>query len=319
MLQKRIDRILRLRGWLERQTELRTGVGKRVAQAACKPLKVMTDILMYRLMRRHKEVLLGGLSCLPQDGGFVVSLTSFPKRMDDLWMGLWSLWQQTMLPCRVLLVLTEEEFPEGIGTVPDNVRAFVGKGLEIVFTKQNLRPHNKYHYALSTVRNLPVITVDDDFIYYPNSFERLLRLHKAHPDSVCANRVQRAQCEGDRFLSYERWPLVHTEAKGDDLVALGYACVLYPPQFRPDVLFDTELSQSLSPKADDIWLKAVEIAKGTTVVKGDYYPYPFEIPHSQTQALHHLNDNPVNPQNDPQWQRLIAHFGITTRICQKSR
>lgn len=312
-----IHRLLHLRGTLERQTELRTGWRKRVAQVTCKPLKVMTDVLMYRLMRRHKAALLGGLTGLPQEGGFVVSLTSFPKRMDDLWMGLWSLWQQTARPCRVLLVLTEEEFPEGISAVPDSVRAFAGKGLEIVFTKQNLRPHNKYHYALSTVRHLPVITVDDDFIYYPDSFERLLRLHEAHPDCVCANRAHRIRSKEDGFLPYSEWIKEFHPSKGKDLVALGYACVLYPENFRPDILFDSKLIQSLSPKADDIWLKGIEVINNISVVTGDYYPYPFEIPHSQTIALRHVNTTALNnalSQNDIQWNELVKYFHISTDL-----
>lgn len=306
-----INTILRYRAFLEANTEKRTGFNKKIAQTACKPFKILTDWLIDTLFRYNKSRILRCIPNLPSNSIFTVSLTSFPKRIDNLWMVLWSVYNQTVLPCKVILSLTKEEFPAEIASLPDSIKAFTNKGLEIVFNDINLRPHNKYYYALSRIKDQPVITIDDDFIYYLDSFERLFRLHKNYPDCICANRVQRIELKDDKYLSYNYWRLVHNMDQGNDLVALGYACVLYPSSFRPDILFDLHNIQKLSLRADDLWLKAIEIVEGVKVVKGEYYAYPFQIPKSQIVSLRLTNNDISNPQNDPQWKNLVEHFNIT--------
>lgn len=313
-----VNALLKYRASLEECTEKSVGFRKKIVKVACKPFKKLTDGLMYALFRYHKSRILRHIPALPTNSTFTVSLTSFPKRMDDLWMVLWSVYNQTILPCRVILSLTKEEFPLGLTSLPDSVKVFMNKGLEIVFNDINLKPHNKYYYALSHIKDQPVITVDDDFIYYLDSFERLLRLHRDYPDCVCANRVQRIGMDGTEYLSYNCWKLVHDAAQGEDLVALGYACVLYPSSFRPAVLFDLHPIQTLSLRADDLWLKAVEVVTKTPVIKGDYYAYPFQIPKSQIVSLRLTNNDVRNPQNDPQWKNLVEYFNITGKDIKRT-
>ncbi len=309
-----INTILSLRAFLEKATETSPGLLRYLSKLAFTPIKLLSRNYPYKTLNSQRDVELSHLASLPEDGSFSVSLTSFPARINKVWMTLWSVWNQTVLPDRVFLCLTKQEFPNEMNDMPQEIKAFVGKGLEIIFTEDNLYPHNKYYYTLSHVNDKDVITIDDDFVYINDTFQRLLALRDNNPNCICANRVQRIRKSGDDFLSYEEWPLVHGEAKGHDLVALGYAGVLYPKSFRPQSLFNIANIKELSLRADDLWLKAIEICEGYPVATGKYFAYPYPIPSTQVVALQHSNNNKSNPQNDVQWKKLNERMDITHKL-----
>ena len=49
--------------------------------------------------------------------GLVVSLTTFPARIDNLWMVLDSLFRQRTRPDKIVVALTQEEFPQGASSL----------------------------------------------------------------------------------------------------------------------------------------------------------------------------------------------------------
>ena len=77
----------------------------------------------------------------------VVSLTSFPARINKVWMTIDSLMRQTVAPSSINLYLSEEDFPQKEKSLGTNLLRFKKYGLNIVWVKDNLRPHKKYLYA----------------------------------------------------------------------------------------------------------------------------------------------------------------------------
>lgn len=250
--------------------------------------------------------------------GVTVSLTAIPSRIGRLWAVIESLMRQTRRPDRIVIALTEEEFPGGMAQLPDSLTGYVQLGVEIVFLPYNLKCHNKYFHALQQYPDSCVVTVDDDCWYDRNTISRLVSLHESHPDAVVSN-IARVIDPG-HFYSYRMWkkPLVAT-GPAQSLLALGFGAILYPPHFAQRCadaghdLFDTGLISRLAPTTDDLWLKAVEMASGIDVACGGFCPNPVTVTGSQKISLRSINKGAEN-RNDVQWKALDSHFNLINII-----
>lgn len=251
--------------------------------------------LTYKFFRPHLPSPLSG------EGGCIVSLTSFPPRMKTLWMTIDTLFRQRVRPAAIYLWLSEKDSPTR--ELPASLGPYVGQGLEVMWIGDDLKPHNKYWYAFQKEAaggRRCVVTVDDDLFYHPDTVGRLMELHEAHPDAVCANISVRLN--GDKFS--DRIPVRTPEGPGDGLVGLGYGAVLYPPAFYATCgeVLDTDKIKATCLKTDDLWLKHCEQKAGTKVVTGRYMATPAEIP--STQIVRLSRQNVSQGLNDIVWARL---------------
>ena len=255
----------------------------------------------------HVLVTDAGKTCIQviDDGkGIIVSLTSFPARINSVWLVVDSLFSQTYRPAKILLVLTKDEFPAGMEGVPKSLKRFLDKGLEIVFTEQNLRPHNKYYYALNTYRDRNIITVDDDLYYWSDTIQRLMELHRQHPDCVCGNSVLRINMNSDRF-EFEH---LQTNDVSFSNLAQGVCGVLYPMNFRSEELFNIDSINRMSLTADDQWLKAQGMLMKINVASGEGYFHPLMLVGSQKIALWHKNMG--NHESSVVWSCLYRYYEL---------
>lgn len=235
--------------------------------------------------------------------GPVVSMTSFPARLNDLWMVLDSIYNQTVRPSKILLNLTRIEFPKGMDEIPSSLKKFLSHGLDIVFVDENLRPHNKYFNTLKNVKDRIVITLDDDLYYWRNTIESLMDLHIQHPNAVCANHTITINFDGEQ-VKYSK----STKTEGNELIAQGVTGVLYPTNFRPSDLFDTEVIKKLCLTNDDPWLRIQEIRAGVEVYARVGWYHPLELLRSQRTALWHKNQTGnVSSQTT---SALIKHYNM---------
>lgn len=247
-----------------------------------------------------------------REDGIVISLTSFPARMGVVWITLDSLFRQKMRPDKIVLYLSDEEFPGGLDKVPEQVRRFSAYGLEIRFVPDNLYCHKKYFYALRDFPDAVVITVDDDSYYRSDMVWRLVEMHRKYPSAVCCNIASVINVES--FNDYSTWKKSSVAHAPNDLcLANGFGGVLYPPHVMGPGLLDKELLLKLAPKADDLWLKANEIDMGVKVVTGKYFPKPVTVGGSQKISLRKYNKGAANG-NNLQWKALDAHFGLREKI-----
>ncbi len=196
----------------------------------------------------------------------VVSLTSFASRLRQLHICVKSLLCQSVKPDAILLFLAEDE-----SEVPESVLALRRYGLEIVCGVNDLGPHKKYFYAMQRYPEDIIITVDDDAVYHRDTIRALMEAHRAYPDCVAANRVHRMVLGADgKPKPYSDWE--HDCRKYDtpraDLMATGVGGILYPPGIMDlDCLLDEAAIGTLCPRADDLWLKCIEIRAGRKVVR----------------------------------------------------
>lgn len=109
-------------------------------------------ILKFYLNKRlpsyyQKSEIILGKSCRDfVDNEVIVSLTSFPARMDKIYITLESLFRQTIRPDRIILWLADEQYPDK-KAVEMRLKKYKKLGLEIQYC-DDLRSHKKYFYTM---------------------------------------------------------------------------------------------------------------------------------------------------------------------------
>jgi len=220
----------------------------------------------HELMSKYdKKSTAYGLNKEKRNFELTVSFTTFPARIGAAAYVADAMLRQTLKPDRIILALAYEEFASK-KDLPDEYEALEKRGLTIVFV-ENLRPHNKYYFAMSNYPNSIVITVDDDVLYPDDVLETLYHSYKMHPHAVSAMRAHRILFQDRALLPYNRWEFESTySAKPElDLFATGVGGALYPPGCMHEDLLDEKLIKWLSPDNDDIWLKFMQLKSRTPV------------------------------------------------------
>ena len=240
------------------------------------------------------------LNDIKRDHHIVVSLTSFPARFGTLHFALKSILNQSMKPDVIFLCLTKDEVKDE-SELPLSVLELKKYGLKIYFADDNLKPHNKYLYAMKIYPDSFVITVDDDNIYDKALVADLYHSYIKYPSAVSARRVHKiVKDDNNNMLPYNKWRYEYKKEKvpSHDLLATGVGGVLYPPGLLPPETFDAGKIRELCLNADDIWLKFVELKSNIPVVwvKGGRV-HPLNIKQAQKITLQknnyhgNLNDN----------------------------
>ena len=193
----------------------------------------------------------------------IVSLTTFGPRIDWCGPAIESIMEQTVKANRIVLWLGHEfEKPH---MIPADLRMLERRGLEIRFT-DDYGPATKLIPSLKAFPNGIIVTVDYDRLYTYDLLDKLMRGHYRQPEAVVTDWEDGISIGTDNRPTYilnlkhkpEGKPTMHT-------VALGVAGVLYPPHcMHPDVT-DIDTLMQVSPKADDLWFKIMQLRAGTPV------------------------------------------------------
>jgi hypothetical protein len=234
-----------------------------------------------------------------------ISLTSYPQRFDTIIPCLKSLLLQTVKPDKIQVWL--DCAPE---LVTNNMLALEKYGVEYHFITINLKPHNKYFFAMQQYPDALIITVDDDIIYPKDLVKKLISCHKKYPTSVCANRVHKMTfTQGKTLKRYNDWEQDYVGLKTPShiLLATGVGGVLYPPHCLDERVFSIGLIKKYCLTADDIWLKAMEVLNNTKVVwTGLKGIINTRIEEAQKTGL--LNENVTKNKNDIFIQNIITLY-----------
>lgn len=234
-------------------------------------------------------------------------MTSFPGRIDTLWIALESIYRQKVVPERVVLVLSKEEFPDGC--IPSSVSAFVARGLEISFHEGNIRSFKKLIPLLDKYAEKAIVTADDDVIYPRSWLQDLVKAHNDRPNYVVGYRGASIETTGTEVEPYTSWSRASCETPSTHVFLTGMGGILYPPGALPAITGDANLAMKLCPTADDVWFKAMTLLNGTPVAKISKDPGNFPVVRSaQKLALHH--ENVKAGQNDAQFRAVMDHFGL---------
>ncbi len=234
----------------------------------------------------------------------IVSLTTYPARIATVHITIDTIINQTVKPDNIYLWLYTEEFPNREKDLPAELLERTKQGLEIRWMNDNLRPHNKYYFTMIDHPEDIIITVDDDVIYEDKIVKVLLESYVRHPFAVSALRVHLMYGNNKGLRSYNDWKKRfndYIDIPSMQLFATGVGGVLYPPHIMDEKVFDIDAIKELCLRADDIWLKFMQVKAGTPVVLAERHNGLKYIDGSQDCALWNTNEY----ENDVQFKNVL--------------
>ena len=275
----------------------------------------------------------------------IVSLTSFPARINIVVKTIKTLLTQTLKPDAVILWLAPEQFPNGEKDLPQELLDLKQYGLTIDWYK-DIRSYKKIIPTLKKYPNAVIITTDDDIYYAPDTVESLYKSYLEHKNEVHAHRCDWLKVvEEDAKTVPHPSPLLEGEGitevvqtqkkvikweKTRELYLdrhrgvasfhnrlTGYGAVLYPPHcFYKDVC-DESLIKELIPTHDDIWLWAMATLNGykTRLVKG-YSESINYVENSQQYGLCKINKKGVGMSLDEAYEIMLKKYPQLLEILE---
>ena len=207
-----------------------------------------------------------GLNQEPRETPLIVSLTSYPKRMYDIHLTLYSLLNQTCKPDVLVLWLAREQFPNGEADVPRKVLALKEHGLSIKWC-EDLRSFKKLIPSLREWPDACIVTADDDLYYREDWLQELWSAYlKSDKNTIIAHRCHHVPLDSQGILPYKKWPkcISWREASFLNFQTNGGG-VLYAPGILPPEASNVEQIRALAPSADDLWFWAMSVLAGKKV------------------------------------------------------
>lgn len=235
----------------------------------------------------------------------IVSLTTFPARINKIYLVIESLLRQSVLPDKIILWLSEEQYCS-LDELPHSLLRLQNHGLEIRIVEGDRRSHKKYLYTLIEHPEDILVTVDDDIIYRSTMLEELMAQHRLFPDAIIAQYTHNMLYEADGSLkAYNRW--VNNAAQGDYLFFGSGGGTLFPPKSLHKDVTDVETAMRVCPAADDIWLNAMARLAKTPIIHSDRYTVVLPVLNRLAQPL--SADNMTNG-NDVQLRKIIDYCNV---------
>lgn len=194
----------------------------------------------------------------------IVSLTSFPARINRLWIVIECMLRQSKKPDKIILWLSKEQFANFSG-IPKSLQVLQSRGLDIELVDGDIRSHKKYYYVFKKFPNDYIITIDDDIIYRTDLIERLWNSYCAHKTIVAAYGYN-IQYANEGLLPYKLWPM-SCDGVFENLFFGSGGGVLFPPNLLYKDLLNIDLALNLCPTADDIWLNTMARLSKQRIVK----------------------------------------------------
>lgn len=225
--------------------------------------KVILNIL-YPVFQRNNHK-----TGIDETSQMIVSLTTFPDRINDVWISISSIMNQTRKAKKILLWLSKEQFSDDY-QLPESLLKLQNRGLEIRMCEDDFMPHKKYFYAMQEYPNDIIVTIDDDIFYPGNHLEKLWEKHLEYPDAVCCWYAGKMRYDNSgKLLKYNDW---QSDVSGEveptlQILPVGCGGVLYPPHALHEDAFNSDNFSKLCIKTDDLWLKAMEVKKNTKCVR----------------------------------------------------
>ena len=236
----------------------------------------------------------------------IVSLTTVPSRINIVHLTIRSILVQKAKPKKIHLWVHKD-----LKTIiPPQLKKLEGEVFEICYSQIDC-PHLKLIEELKQNVNIPIVTIDDDHVYSRRLLKELYNTHLNHPKYIISTISRLIKFDGNNTpLPYQEWPYINKASyENRFLLPLGVYGVLYPPNSFNREVINIDLIESLAPKADDLWFKALSIINGTHVrIIDKEIRKPTMLLGTQEITLKKYNISQNN--NVIQWKNLIDFFKI---------
>ena len=194
-------------------------------------------------------------SLIKRQNKILVSFTSYPKRFPHIPILMKSIKEQNYTLDKIFLFVYKEDYKQYNYNLD---------GLNVVPVEKDIKPHEKYFYAMKSYRDHAVITLDDDSYYNPDTFRLLVNSYINNPNIVSGIRAHYITYKNNgETKKYTLWSHQRTDVIESDfnIFLTGCSGILYPPDiFNIDDSYLPIIEETVT--CDDITLKYFEIRKG---------------------------------------------------------
>ena len=249
----------------------------------------------------------------------IVTLTSFPARINEIHYTIYSLLNQRLKPDKVVLWLAEEQFPNKEEDLPNNLLKLKSNGLTIEWC-DDIKSYKKLIPALEKYPKDFLVTADDDIYYHETWLEDMWKVYEKHPNTIISSRTRRIKINSeDEILPYNNWNLINDDSESSYLnLPTGAGGILYFPNALSNKVFEKNLFEEFCPTTDDLWFWAMAVLNKTKITCIDN---PFNILKyvNITQELGLINAPTLwlynkEGNNDKQFNNLLEHFPEIKKI-----
>lgn len=271
------------------------------------------DLLNYSALNNREPGITAERYLEGQD--IVVSLTTYDKRLKQVYLTIESIMQQSVKPNRIILWL---DYSFKNKKLPQFLIKQMNRGLEVKFC-EDLKSYKKLIPALVEYPSDAIITMDDDTFYNPNIIENLVS--EAHLGQyVFFNRGHYMKMRQNNLTPYLKWETnTQNTSPSRHSFPTGIGGVLYLPNtFSPEVLNDS-IFMNICPKADDVWFKAMSLYNGvlskkveTFNVRGIDY-----IENESVQDIALFKTNKNQGENDKQIKAVFDKYDLYSRLIKE--
>jgi len=238
------------------------------------------------------------------DNKVIVSFTSFPARINNVWQVVECMKRQTYRPAKIILWLSKDQF-SSVECIPQSLRDREGELFEIRLVEGDIRSHKKYYYVFKEYTGSLVFLIDDD-IYYPTDIiEKSMKEYLRGESAVVSNYGFLIKYNNLKILPYKKWQrMVHYSTSPNLFFGSGGGTLIDTSEIHP-ICTNIDLAVQLTPIADDIWLNAVVRFSNLRV---SMLKNGFLLPVYNVNNVKLAEQNLWNNQNDLQLHSVIEYF-----------
>ena len=186
----------------------------------------------------------------------IVSFTSFPARINNVWQVVECILRQSYCPQKVLLWLSKDQFPS-YESIPQTLREREGDIFEIRMVDGDIRSHKKYYYVFKEYPDSLVFLIDDDLYYPTDIIERSVKEYQKGESSIICNYGFHVLYDKGKILPYKKWERVTSYSTSSNLFFGSGGGTLVDVSKFNRIVKRIDLALQLTPIADDIWLNAI--------------------------------------------------------------
>ena len=241
-----------------------------------------------------------------QPSPLIVSMTSYPARIQKAWISIETLLRQSMAPSRLILFLAVEDFPDQ--KLPRMICRQQKRGLEVMWTSPDGRSFDKLLPAIKLFPDSPIVTVDDDKYFPRNLLAQLVEGSAQAPGAIVGARGWIIHLRASVPTYGDNWTRAKHGDTGPKLLMPGGNGCLYPPHSLHRAAHALDDALRICPTADDIWFWAAATKNESPMLCLGMPPHRPVDAQAKTESLAAKNKD----ANSEQFRAAIQHFAIDT-------
>lgn len=214
----------------------------------------------------YKEAVEYGVTKDKREPRLIVSLTSYPARINTVYKTINTLLNQTIKADEVILWLSDEQFPNLEEDLPQNLLRLKSLGLTIKWCK-DFKSYKKLLPALVEYPEDIIVTADDDVYYQSDTLKRLYEAYKKDSKNVYVRRSVRLELQNNKLSRVSARKYGYNCLKNASYFnqLMGGSGCLYPPHslFKDCVNYDI-VSQTV-PTHDDVYFWTMAVLNNTKI------------------------------------------------------